>query len=483
MRPTLRFLSTDLIERIVTEARELLCELGVEMHGERAAALLADHGARFEDGRVYYTQELIDGALASKNDSFSLFNAAGEEAVRLGGDTVNFVPGSSAIAFLDPGAGESRSPVTADYMRYARLCRGLQHIASQSTAMVPSDVHEKISDSYRLYLSLMLCEKPVITGTFGPEGFDVMRDLLVIARGSAAALAEKPLGLFTCCPLSPLKWSDDTSQNLLDCAEHGIPVEIVTMPLAGFTAPVTQVGTLVLHTAEILSGLVISQLARPGTPVLYGSSAAIFDVRYETTPMGAVETMMIGCAASEIGTYLGLPTQAYIGLSDAKLLDTQAGLESSMGATLAALSGINSISGPGMLDFESCFSLEKLVVDNEICGMAKRIVGGVTPREDFPALPRFEELLAEKHLIISDHTRRYLRDEIHFPGPVIDRANLARWAEEGRSTLGERAASEVERIVGESESFVVDLDVRRELTERMTHAARMNGMDRLPATE
>jgi len=87
---------------------------------------------------------------------------------------------------------------------------------------------------------------------------------------------------------------------------------------------------------------------------------------------------------------------------------------------LAALSGINSISGPGMLDFESCQSLEKLVVDNEICGMTYRLLEGIQPREDFPALPLLQELLRDKHLLIADHTRRYLRSEIAFPGPTID---------------------------------------------------------------
>ncbi len=112
--------------------------------------------------------------------------------------------------------------------------------------------------------------------------------------------------------------------------------------------------------------------------------------------MGAIETMMLNCANSEIGKHLGLPTQGYIALSDAKQLDSQAGLETAMGALLAALSGINSISGPGMLDFESCQSLEKLVVDNEICGMTYRLLQGIEPREDFPALPIFQELLARE---------------------------------------------------------------------------------------
>jgi trimethylamine--corrinoid protein Co-methyltransferase len=274
-----------------------------------------------------------------------------------------------------------------------------------------------------------------------------------------------------------------TSQNVVDCARLSIPVEFISMPLSGFMAPVTLVGTLVQHTAETLSGVVISQLAASGAPVLYGGSPAVFDMRYETTPMGAIETMMTDCAYNEIGKWLGMPTQAYISLSDAKQLDAQAGLESGIGATLAALSGINNISGPGMIDFESCHSTEKLVVDNEICGMTARLLQGIVPKEDFPARPRFEELLREQHLIISPHTRRYLREEITFPGPVIDRANRSRWLEEGGLSLGERAAREVERLVSRARPSRLSEDVKRLMAERMEHEARRWGMDRLPARE
>jgi trimethylamine--corrinoid protein Co-methyltransferase len=252
------------------------------------------------------------------------------------------------------------------------------------------------------------------------------------------------------------------------------------MPLSGFMAPVTLVGSLIQHTAETLSGLAISQLTNPGCPVLYGGSPAIFDIRFETTPMGAVETMMMDCAYSEIGKYLGLPTQAYIGLSDSKQLDAQAGLETSMGATLAGLAGINNISGPGMLDFESCFSLEKLIVDNEICGMVKRLIDGIEPREDFPSLPHFEELLQEKHLLISEHTRRHLKKEIHFPGPVIDRANRARWQEDGGLTIGQRARTELERTLKAYEPPNLSVDIMKELTRLMEAEGRRYGMQRLP---
>lgn len=483
MRPRVTFLDHPLLERIVAEAREILCRLGAEIHNSGVLAMLADHGATVNTGssRVVLTERIIDSALSTVARGFKLHDVMGDVAGDLSGDMVHFTPGSAAIQFLEHGAQTARPPTAADYVRYAKLVTRLDNLAFQSTSLVPADVPDKISDSYRLYLSLLLGEKPVVTGAFTIEAFQVMRDLQLAVRGSTDALKAKPLTVFSCCPTAPLKWSDVTSQNVVDCAEHGIPVEYVSMPLQGFVAPVTIVGTLVQHTAETLSGIVISQLTNPGTPALYGGSPAAFDIRYETTPMGAVETMMVECAYNEIGKYLGLPTQAYMGLSDAKLLDAQSGLETSMGATLAALAGVNSVSGPGMLDFESCVSLEKLVVDNEICGMTRRLIAGIEAREDFPALGRFEELLQDKHLLISDHTRKYLKDEIRFPGPAIDRANRARWHEEGARTLGERAHAEVERLVAQCAPSRLPDDAKAELTRRMTAEARRYGMDTLPA--
>ncbi|UCG87812.1 MAG: trimethylamine methyltransferase family protein [Gemmatimonadota bacterium] len=478
----MRFLSDALLERIVAEARATLCQLGVEIHNDGVLSLLSDHGARIaaDTKRAHLTEDTIDDALWTVAGGFALYDVHGRKTHDLSGHNVHFTPGSAAINLLDGGKQDVRPPTTEDYINYVKVVAQLENIASQSTAMIPADVHRNISDSYRLFLSLLYGEKPVVTGAFTVDAFNVMRDLQLAVRGSQDELAAKPLAIFSCCPTAPLKWSDVTSQNLVDCALHSIPVEYVSMPLSGFVAPVTLVGTLVQHTAETLSGIVISQLINPGTPALYGGSPAIFDMRYETTPMGAVETMMIDCAYNEIGKHLGLPTQAYMGMSDAKLLDAQTGLESSMGAMLAALAGVNNVSGPGMLDFESCFSLEKLVLDNEICGMTRRLVAGIEPRDDFPAQPLFEELLQEQHLLISNHTRAHLRLEHYMPGTVIDRANRSRWREEGRTTLGQRAQAEVERlIVHHTDSSLAD-DVKTELAKLMKSEARRYGMDTLP---
>ncbi len=482
MRPIVRFLDDDLIERIIAEARSVVCKLGLEIHNDGILSMLSDHGATIDSQakRAMLTDDIIDKALESAPRGFELYDVLGRKTHDLSGHNVHFTPGSAAISVLDYETNEARRPTAGDLVRFAKLTSRLDNIASISTALVPADVHQNISDSYRLFINLMFCEKPVVTGAFTIDAFNIMKDLQLAVRGTETALKEKPLTMFSCCPTAPLKWSDVTSQNVVDCAKYSIPVEYISMPLLGFVAPVTVVGSLVQHTAETLSGVVISQLTNPGTPVLWGGSPALFDVRYETTPMGAIETMMTDCACNEIGKALGLPTQAYIGLSDAKKLDAQAGLESSMGATLAALAGINNISGPGMLDFESCLSLEKLVVDNEIAGMTQRMLKGIEPKEDFPAIPRFEELLAEKHLLISKHTRKYLKEEHHFSGPVIDRANLSRWREEGGRTLRERAHSEVERLIGEHRPSQLPDDVKAELTRLMEAEARRYGMDTLP---
>lgn len=480
MRPALTLLDPSLLNTIVDEARDLLARTGVEIHNTAATAALLDAGAeRAASGRILVPGTLIDRALASAPRSFKLFDRNGEQTHDFTGRAVHFTPGSAALLLVDAENGRTRRPQTGDYVRYVRVVSRLRHIDAQSTAMVPADVPEAISDSYRLYLSLLEGTKPVVTGAFSAEGLAVMLDLLALARGSESALREKPLAIFTCCPTSPLSWGGAAAQNALDCARAAVPIEIVPMPLAGLTAPVTPVGALVQHTAEALSGVVLAEVANPGAPVLFGSSAGVLDVRTTTTPLGAMESMMLGCAASEIGQALGLPTQAYMILSDAKLLDAQCGLESGIGAVLAALSGINSVSGPGMHDFQTGFSLEKLIVDHEACAMARRLVGGIEPREDIPVAPLIAELLRDRQLIIADHTLRHLRDVLSFPSNAIDRDSRARWDETGGPSLAERARREIEAHLAAYEP--PDFLAAQELRKRMRLEARRFGLGDLPA--
>ncbi|MBN1505062.1 MAG: trimethylamine methyltransferase family protein [Candidatus Eisenbacteria bacterium] len=444
--PFVEFLFEEDVARIQGEAKYLLSSIGVFVENADALKLLEEAGARLDRNlsRVYISEELVESSLAGCPRIIPVFDREGDSSIELTGNNTYFVPGSAALKIYDSESRTGRTPVMGDLVKLGRLTDYLPNIAFQSTAIVPGDVPEAMGDRIRLYVALLNCRKPVVTGTFVKESFAVMKDMLVAVRGSEEALREKPLAIFDCCPSPPLKWSDLTCQSLIDCARSGIPAELVSMPLSGATSPVTLAGSLVQHTAETLSGIVIHQLASPGSPVIYGGSPAFFDMRHGTTPMGAIETMMIDCAYAQIAKSLGLPTHAYMGLSDSGAVDYQGGLESGLGAVLAALAGVNVVSGVGMMEFENCQSLEKLYVDNDICGMAQRLRESVYVDEETLGRDVFREATLDSSFLNTKHTLKWFKKEGYFPSAAIDRSSEPKAP--GTSAL-ERAKEEVRRVL------------------------------------
>ncbi len=475
-RPRLDVLSRPLLDRIVSEAVDVLEKTGVLIENDEALRLLADAGCGCRGRIASFKRGLVEESLKTAPRSIRVYDRGGALTMALEGDAVHFDPGSGALKILDPATSEERKPVTRDLVRFATLTDALPNIAAQSTEMISMDVPEAMQDRYRLYIGLQFCRKPVVTGTFAVESFEIMKDMLVAVRGSERALREKPLAIFDCCPSPPLKWSNLTCQNLIDASRAGVPAALISMPLTGATSPVTLGGALVQLTAENLSGIVIHQLAQPGAPIIFGGSPAAFDMRTGTPPMGAVETMMINAAHVQIGKHLGLPTHSYLGLSDAKIVDGQAGLETGMGALVAALAGANVISGPGMLDFESCQSLEKLVLDNEICGMALRMVRGVEAREERLGGDLYGDIYAGDHFLTSAETLRWFREELYLTGPVVDRDNYDTWVLRGKKSAWDRARQEVERILGSHAVEPLPGDSLKALRTIMKDDARRMGI-------
>lgn len=416
-------LSVDLLKRIREEAFQLLDEVGIFMELEEAYDFMGKYGCKAEvkERIVRIPVKVILKALETAPKHIKLYDRNGKLSAEIGGDNVNFDPGSAAIHLLDFETGVIRKPALSDLKDLAALASNLQNFTMQSTAIVPGDVPEEISDSVRLYAALKYCSKPVVTGTFKRESFNVMYEMLKTVRGGAKELAEMPLAIFDCCPSPPLRWSELTAAAVMDCARAGIPSEFVSMPLMGATAPVTYVGALVQHTAEDLSGVVLAQAAKEGAPVIYGGSPSVFDMRQGTTPMGAIETMLFDTAYAQIGKSFGLPIHAYMGLSDSRNVDYQGGLETGMGAIMAAAAGINVVSGAGMMDFESCQSFEKLVLDNEICGMALHMRKGIRVFSDNLGYDTIKTHFREADFIKSPETKKLYRSQQYFPSNVIER--------------------------------------------------------------
>jgi trimethylamine--corrinoid protein Co-methyltransferase len=482
MRPKLNILNDELVDQIIAEGVELLMEPGVRVHNAEALTLLAEAGAAVDaESRIARIPEpIVRKAVETAPSEFHLYDLEGEAVVHYGGDSVQFDPGSAAITILDSETQEQRPPRTADFVKFVKLVETIPQLDAQSTALICADVPEEIGDLYRLYLALNYMRKPIITGAFRKDTWWTMKDMLVVVAGGEEALAAKPIAVFDVCPSPPLLWSDLTCQNMIDCARYGIPSELVSMPLAGATAPVTLAGAVVQHAAECLSGVTICQLATEGAPIVWGGSPATFDMREGTTPMGAVGTWMIDCAYTQVGKALGLPTHAYLGMSDAKVVDAQCGLESAGGTIMAALAGVNMVSGAGMMDFESCQSYEKLVIDAEIIGMAKRLIGGIEARDEPIALTLMRKLGHRADYLAQTHTLQWFDKELYIPSAVIDRGSLDGWKRKGRKTAWERATDRVGELLATYQPSPISDEMRAELRDLTTKAAQRFGMDELP---
>jgi trimethylamine--corrinoid protein Co-methyltransferase len=458
MRPALSLLDPALPARIVDQALEVLATTGVLIEDQKALTRLATVGIAGDPltHRVTFPREVVERALATAPSSITLHTRDGEPHATLTGDRVHFVPASSALKVLDRRTEQAREPTTADFIEYVKLANGLEHIDYLSTAFIPRDIPQDMADGWRLYLVLAHSRKPVVSGAFTSYGVPRMGEIMSRFRSSRADLIEKPMAMFTCCPNTPLRWGEDPIANIMDCAEWGIPIEVVPVLLLGMISPTTTIGALVLHTAEVLSGLTIAQVVRPGTPVVFGGAPASFHMRLMTNPMTAVEALQLYCGYVQVAKYLELPSQAYMALSDAKFNDPQAGMETGVGAFLAAMAGVNSVSGPGMLDYVNCFSLEKLVFDDEVVAHARRFIRPVEVREDLPAQELIAELVRERHLLTSEHTLAYWPDELYLPGPMVDRTNWDQWEEQGSRDWRKRALDQIDETLGRYEEPPLD---------------------------
>ncbi|MGE5414737.1 MAG: trimethylamine methyltransferase family protein [Syntrophomonadaceae bacterium] len=481
VRPHLKLLEPALLDRILEEAFVLLDRPGVRVAGAEARRLLEAAGASVSDGVARIPGDVVRNALALAPREFFLHDRSGVARVRYGGDSVQFDPGSSCVHVLDGDTGRRREAVSEDLVRLVRLCEALPEYDAQSTALVCADVPKEIGDVYRLLLVLRHSDKPIVTGSFTADAVAPMVALLVADAGGETGLRRRPRAIFDVCPSAPLHWSEFACDGLVALARAGVPAEIVSVPLAGATAPATLAGAAALHAAETLAGIAIAQLAAAPAPVVWGGAPAIFDMRTGMAPMGAIETSMLDLACAEIGKHLGLPTHAYLGGSDAKLLDAQAGMESAQGLLLGALGGINMISGAGMLDFLACQSLEKLVVDAEAIASARRLLDGVSAPAGSLAVAMFAKTGLAGEFLKLPETRRLFRLEQHLPSAVVDRASLRAWEDSGSRDIAARARTRVRELLSVDRRGGPDPERERARLAVVAPLAARAGLDGLPA--
>ena len=480
MKPRLSFLANEQVAAIAGEAFQLLNAPGVRVVDAEARALLSEAGATCEGGIAHIPEHLVRRALESAPAKFALYDRAGNVAVRYGGDEIQFAPGSSCLNLLDSETARPRPALAADLVKLVQVAETLEAYSAQATAMVCSDVPAEIGDFYRLFLVLWYSGKPVVTGAFGAASLQAMLDLLAAEAGGEANLRTRPRAIFDVCPSPPLNWSEFASFNLVALARAGVPAELISVPIAGATAPVTLAGAVVQHAAELLSGLTIHQLASAGAPAVWGGAPAILDMRTGSAAMGAIETAMLNAACTQLGKSFGLPTHGYLVATDSKHVDAQAGMESASSALLGAMAGINMISGAGMLDSLACHSLEKLVIDSDAIGAARRAERGIESRGEDLALGMFAQAGLRGDFLKLPVTRREFRNEQYLPSEVIDRGV---GGDEQSLDCFARASRQVAELLASYRRPGISEEAEQRMLAIANREAAKAGLNFLPAVE
>ena len=486
MQPKLSLLDNELIACILEEAYQLMLRPGIKVQNAEARKLLEEAGALVDEETmiVRIPAQIVRKALETVPRQFHLYDFEGRPMVQYGGDAVQFDPGSSGVSILIPETLEHKTSETEDLIRVIKVAESLPQYDAQSTAIVCHDVPKEIHDLYRLYLVMLYSRKPIVTGAFTNTTVHQMIDMLAIFAGGRDKLREQPRAIFDVCPSPPLIWSNFGAGQLIALARAGVPAEIVSMPLAGAAAPVTLLGAVTQHAAECLSGITIHQLAQPGSPIVWGGAPSTFDMRKGGTPFGSVETAMIDSSYAQVGKSLGLPTHAYLGTTESKLPDMQAGLESGIGAMIGALSGINMISGAGMLDSLLCQSPEKLVVDSEGIAMAKRMREGMKIQTETLATGFYEGINFKGGDFLKQRiTMQLFQKEQYMPSKVIDRDSMRGWRESGSMDTFTRARIRVQEILASYKPPELDPQKVEQLHAFVLDLAHKAGMDSLPSHE
>jgi len=267
--------------------------------------------------------------------------------------------------------------------------------------------------------------------------------------------------------VSPLKFASGVTNLLMEVCRQRMPVVLSAAPAAGMTAPITLAGMLAQLNAEQLAGLVLTQVAQPGCPVLMGPVPATSDLRSGKYLAGSVEDGLCNAAITQLAHFYQIPIYNSAGLTDAKIPDVQAGMEKAQSIIQVALAGANFIHhAAGLLEDMSTIAYEQFVIDNEMLGMAMRAVQGITVNEDTLAVEVIDQVGPGGHFLLEEHTVRFMRTEHYYLDPVFDRKWRKLWEQAGATSAWDRAKQVARRILSDHRPQTLDAKCDQWIRER-----------------
>ena len=468
--PQFRVLSDDQIEEIFHSALDVLERVGTRMYGEEGLALLRDAGCPSgDDGLVHIPSWLVKDALNTTPERIVIAGRDRSRRIYLEKDKIHFGTGSDCPSLIDPYTDKVRKYTYEDVYNAARISDALPHIDFHMSLGLTSGVLPQTYDRPQFLAMLQGTSKPFIITTVDKEGLADQYRMACEVLGGPEEFAKMPLFIVYIEPSSPLSNSIEAVEKILYAAEKGIPAIFTPCIMCGATGPVTLAGAMVQCLAECLVGVVLAQLKRKGAAVIIGGVESTIDMTTSVLSYGAPEMVLLSAAMTDISKWLRLPMFSTAGCSDAKVLDQQAAIESAMSVTIAALSGANLIHDVGYLESGLLGSYDMLVMSNEVIGMAKHILGGITVTPETLATGIIEQVGPGGHYLTQEHTRRHFRKEIWFPG-LMDRQMRRSWEAGGKKTMAERVRAKVKDILEHHEPVPIPAEVEARLKEIVAQA-------------
>ena len=464
-------LSESDIEQIHQTNLKVFAEIGVQVNFPEARNLFKKAGAFVDDATriVKIPPGLFQELIATAPSIVTLCGRAEDGALdcEIGGDKVYIGTGGTALNVQDPGENNCRRSRLTDIMQIARLVEALDNIHFYMLNVYPNELPVEEVDVNRFGAALNCTRKHVIGGVYTVEGVRNVIRMAEIIAGSPEKLRERPFISMVTCPISPFKLDEMYGQLTMEVARQNIPVVVPTEPLCGATAPITLAGNLVVQSVDTLAGVMLTQLANPGTPVFFGCISSITDLRDMKYLSGAIEMGLMNAAAAQMARFYQLPLYSTAGMSDSKVTDAQAGYETALTTLLVALAGGNLIhDAAGFLEFCMTASYDKLVIDNEINGMIMRAVEGIKVDEETLAFDLLKKVGPGGHFVSARHTRRYMRSEQYHP-QLSNRDNREKWEQTGAKDAKARAADKVRQVLEQPEQPVLSPEIRAQINQEI----------------
>jgi trimethylamine--corrinoid protein Co-methyltransferase len=454
-------------QQIHDTSMRLLANVGVEFPYEPALAAFQKHGVKTDGQRVYLTEDQVMNALSSAPEQFTIHARNPERNVVVGGGRPVFAPGYGAPFLVDAAPSKDgivgkRAPTMEDYVNLVKIAHALPNQDLSGHLIVePELANARTAHVQMLHAHMVHSDKPFIGSAAGRRGAKHTMDMARILFGGD--LGDRPVTISLINSLSPLGYSTEMLEALVAFATVRQPLVIAALMMAGSTGPVTLAGVLAAQTAELLAGIVLTQLINPGTPVVFGSTSTNIDMKSGALAIGSPELSQMIAAHAQLARYYGLPSRSGGALTDASYPDAQAAFESMMSLLTTVNAGVDFVlhSG-GILSSYLAFSYEKLVLDDEMCGMVRRLHQGIAVIPDTLAYEVIADVGPGGNYLMEMHTVKRCRKEFWKPD-LCDRGGLEAWMQGGKPTAVDRARQRWQQLVAEHQDPALDEIVARQL--------------------